>query len=271
MGRFNVEWLILILPFTPALHAIYKYLKEKLTDRCKIRELEQEIKEGWEALSRDISSLNNQMRSNEMNKLVNKKTLTELLKTEAKEADYKEYAEALGTWVKELFEDYQFQLLKPAQDDLISGYALAFQIYRAEDPERFLELFKLAIDRGLTDEGINKAFVAYIQEGNVVDLGEAIISIEGTGTSSILRGDDLQIFISYETEEYKEKRVEAVAKQKEEADKHKEKVEKQRKLQEESYKILTEAGTILRQMSQKQLEENPEFIEQYKKVEELYK
>lgn len=234
-----------------------KEKKEALTAITRLRE---EIEEDY--LKREEEK--------KLTKVENKKSLTELLKIEATEEDYQEYMTILSDWIKELYTNYDFQLLKPEPGDVKSGFAVSFQLFHAEKPEVFEKLFKLAIDRGLSDEGINKEFVKSVKAGDMVDLGDAIIAIEGTGSTSILRGDNLNIFISYETEEYKEEREKQEVLDKKAQEEYNEKQEAYRKKQEEIHKVLVEASAILREMNEKQLEANPEFVEQINKVKELF-
>lgn len=269
MMTFLVLVIVIIIGATREFYQYYKTNKkqnELIVERKKvillaIKELKTSIEEAM-IIQREEEE--------RMKKVLNAKSLTELLVTEAVETDYKEYIAVLVEWIKDLYTNYDFQLLKPAPEDKNSGYAVMFQLFRGEKPEVFEQLFKLAIDRGLTDEAINKEFMKVIKAGEVVDLGDAIISIEGTGASSILRGEDIQVFVSYETEAYKAEREEQEAKDEAERKLFATKQEDYRNKQVEIQQILTEASAVLRQMTEKQLEDNPEFVEQVKKVKELY-
>lgn len=268
-----IFWLILLFPITLE---FTKYIRDLLKIRKQQKQLKTEIAVSWIKIFNELDTETREIKPEKgkivtMNKIENTKTLTGLLHTEPKEEDYKEYVDALVGWLKELYANYKFQLLKPNPDDFQSGYALLFQVFGGENPELFENLFKLAIDKGLKDDGINKEFVKQVKEGKLVELGGAIISPEETGSSSILRGDDLQVFIGFETAEYQEKRLEKEAEDKAKQEEYKERQDKQMELQKESYKILTEAASVLKQMTQKQLEDNPDFVEQYDKVQELYR
>lgn len=268
-----VTFLIVVLIIAiGAVREFYQYYQTNKQQKELIEERKKVILKAIKELKSSVEDDMNRKREEEevMNRVVNEKSLTDLLVTEAVEADYKEYIAVLVGWIKDLYTNYDFQLLKPAPEDKNSGYAVMFQLFRGEKPEVFEQLFKLAIDRGLTDEAINKEFMKEIKAGEVVDLGDAIISIEGTGASSILRGEDIQVFISYETEAYKAEREEQERQDEAERKLFATKQDEYRKNQIEIQQILTEASAVLRQMTEKQLEDNPEFVEQVKKVKELY-
>lgn len=267
----------MIALYVVATFVVYGVIREvcRYTSEKKAEELlyNAKVKVTLTAIDKLREELDNREKREEdnfMSKVQNKKSLTEILKVEATEEDYKEYMKILVDWIKDLYTNYNFQLLKPEPGDKKSGFAVSFELFHAEKPKEFEKLFKLAIDRGLSDEGINKEFMKAVKAGDIADLGDAIIAVEGTGSTSILRGENLNVFISYETPEYKEERIEQEDKdeafQKEHSDKQKAYQDKQREI----HQVLVEASAILREMNEKQLEDNPEFVEQINKVKELF-
>lgn len=205
-----------------------------------------------------------------LTKLENKKNLGELLVTTATQEDYKEFVDALLPSLKELYKSYQFQLLKPNPGDFVSGYALGFQLFRLEMEETYDYLFRLAIDKGMTEKGITLMFAEAVRNGELFDLGDVSIIDFGTGVSSILSGDDLRIYIAFATPEYMEKKAEAEAKAQAERDELKAKQEEMLAKREAAYDTLEEATDVLSRMTEEALEQFPELDEQYNVVRDLY-
>lgn len=145
-----------------------------------------------------------------MGKIVNNNSLGELLALEPTEDNYKDYVEAVGDRVKELYLEYQFSMYEPDKSDLLSGYLLQFQILGQEPI--YNELFKQAMDEGLDMHEIDDYFYEALTSGDIIPIGEGIIiERDGTGISPIKSGDDVRIIISFVTEEYQERREEAEA------------------------------------------------------------
>lgn len=251
------------------------HLEENKEERLRVEELK-ELKETIEYLLEVNKELRegNQITEGEdelIMEMKNKKSLTELLSVKAEREDYEEYVGYLVDWIKDLYENYSFQLLKPNPNDFQSGYAIGLQLFSGEKPEVFDKMFKLAISKGLRDDEVNKVFIEQLKEGKVIPLGDAVLSTSSTGVSTILRGEDLQVFISFETEEYKAKRLEAEEADKKAREEQKEKQEAYIKQQKEIQKVLAEAASVLAQMTQEQLAENPEFEEKYREVNGLFR
>lgn len=205
-----------------------------------------------------------------LTKLENKKNLSELLVTTATQDDYKEFVDALLPSLRDLYKSYQFQLLKPNPGDFVSGYALGFQLFRLEMEETYDYLFRLAIDKGMTEKGITLMFAEAVRNGELFDLGDVSIIDFGTGVSSILSGDDLRIYIAFATPEYMEKKAEAEAKAQAERDELKAKQEEMLAKREAAYDTLEEATDVLSRMTEEALEQFPELDEQYNVVRDLY-
>ena len=205
-----------------------------------------------------------------LTKLENKKNLSELLITTATQDDYKEFVDALLPSLRDLYKSYQFQLLKPNPGDFVSGYALGFQLFRLEMEETYDYLFRLAIDKGMTEKGITLMFAEAVRNGELFDLGDVSIIDFGTGVSSILSGEDLRIYIAFATPEYMEKKAEAEAQAQAEREELKAKQEEMLAKREEAYDTLQEATDVLSRMTEEALDKFPELDEQYNVVRDLY-
>ena len=187
-----------------------------------------------------------------LTKLENKKNLSELLVTTATQDDYKEFVDALLPSLRDLYKSYQFQL------------------FRLEMEETYDYLFRLAIDKGMTEKGITLMFAEAVRNGELFDLGDVSIIDFGTGVSSILSGDDLRIYIAFATPEYMEKKAEAEAKAQAERDELKAKQEEMLAKREAAYDTLEEATDVLSRMTEEALDKFPELDEQYNVVRDLY-
>lgn len=205
-----------------------------------------------------------------LTKLENKKNLSELLITTATQDDYKEFVDALLPSLRDLYKSYQFQLLKPNPGDFVSGYALGFQLFRLEMEETYDYLFRLAIDKGMTEKGITLMFAEAVRNGELFDLGDVSIIDFGTGVSSILSGEDLRIYIAFATPEYMEKKAEAEAQAQAEREELKAKQEEMLAKREEAYDTLQEATDVLSRMTEEASDKFPELDEQYNVVRDLY-
>lgn len=139
---------------------------------------------------------------------MNTKSLSDLLVDEATEADYLTFVEGIAEVVRDLYKNYQFLRQDPAPEDYTSGYFLVFQFIRGEYPEKYEELFRLAIDKGLDQLKINQLFVEKVAEGDVLALGNAEIDTAQTGVSSILQGQDVRVSITFAPEEYAKRKQE---------------------------------------------------------------
>lgn len=267
ISQVEIIFLVIVI-LTIISHEVGYYIKDKIQKEKTLEELIK-LREETAHFNKTLQGLQFEEDIG-MKILKNKKTISGLLEKTATKEDYNLYVKEIGKAVKGLYADYKFQLLKPNSGDLMSGYAVAFQIFKEEDPKMFEGLFKLAIDKGFTDKEINKAFREAVAAGDIIDLGEVILMEEETGLSSILRGDDLQIFIGFETPEYKEEREAAQAEIAERSQKDKETQDKYIEQREEAYKLMTEASALLKVMSAEIAEEKPEYLAAYEQVKNLY-
>ena len=271
IGLASIYGILILVGLFLIIERVTRYFERKKQnlqeDALTIRE------EFLEVYATEKRNLVQQIRTLEdviLTKLENKKNLSELLITTATQDDYKEFVDALLPSLRDLYKSYQFQLLKPNPGDFVSGYALGFQLFRLEMEETYDYLFRLAIDKGMTEKGITLMFSEAVKNGELFDLGDVSIIDFGTGVSSILSGEDLRIYIAFATPEYMEKKAEAEAKAQAEREELKAKQEEMLAKREEAYDTLEEATDILSRMTEEALEKFPELDEQYNVVRDLY-
>lgn len=271
IGLASIYGILLLVGLFLIIEGVTRYFERKKQnlqeDALTIRE------EFLEVYATEKRNLVQQIRTLEdviLTKLENKKNLSELLITTATQEDYKEFVDALLPSLRDLYKSYQFQLLKPNPGDYVSGYALGFQLFRLEMEETYDYLFRLAIDKGMTEKGITLMFSEAVKNGELFDLGDVSIIDFGTGVSSILSGEDLRIYIAFATPEYMEKKAEAEAQAQAEREELKAKQEEMLTKREEAYDTLQEATDVLSRMTEEALDKFPELDEQYNVVRDLY-
>lgn len=271
IGLASIYGILLLVGLFLIIEGVTRYFERKKQnlqeDALTIRE------EFLEVYATEKRNLVQQIRTLEdviLTKLENKKNLSELLITTATQDDYKEFVDALLPSLRDLYKSYQFQLLKPNPGDFVSGYALGFQLFRLEMEETYDYLFRLAIDKGMTEKGITLMFSEAVKNGELFDLGDVSIIDFGTGVSSILSGEDLRIYIAFATPEYMEKKAEAEAQVQAEREDLKAKQEEMLAKREEAYDTLQEATDVLSRMTEEALDKFPELDEQYNVVRDLY-
>ena len=271
VGLASIYGILILVGLFLIIEGVTRYFERKKQnlqeDALTIRE------EFLEVYATEKRNLVQQIRTLEdviLTKLENKKNLSELLITTATQDDYKEFVDALLPSLRDLYKSYQFQLLKPNPGDFVSGYALGFQLFRLEMEETYDYLFRLAIDKGMTEKGITLMFSEAVKNGELFDLGDVSIIDFGTGVSSILSGEDLRIYIAFATPEYMEKKAEAEAQAQAEREELKAKQEEMLAKREEAYDTLQEATDVLSRMTEEALEKFPELDEQYNVVRDLY-
>ena len=271
IGLASIYGILLLVGLFLIIEGVTRYFERKKQnlqeDALTIRE------EFLEVYATEKRNLVQQIRTLEdviLTKLENKKNLSELLITTATQDDYKEFVDALLPSLRDLYKSYQFQLLKPNPGDFVSGYALGFQLFRLEMEETYDYLFRLAIDKGMTEKGITLMFSEAVRNGELFDLGDVSIIDFGTGVSSILSGEDLRIYIAFATPEYMEKKAEAEAQAQAEREELKAKQEEMLAKREEAYDTLQEATDVLSHMTEEALDKFPELDEQYNVVRDLY-
>ena len=99
------------------------------------------------------------------------KTLTELIKYEPTEDDYKElvYGRVIPLIQQKYNErDVDFEI--NPQDVVHQGYTLIFTLVEYEE---LRDIRKIIFDKNMTDEGINKAFKEAVIAGDVIPIGES--------------------------------------------------------------------------------------------------
>ena len=271
IGLASIYGILILVGLFLIIEGVTRYFERKKQnlqeDALTIRE------EFLEVYATEKRNLVQQIRTLEdviLTKLENKKNLSELLITTATQDDYKEFVDALLPSLRDLYKSYQFQLLKPNPGDFVSGYALGFQLFRLEMEETYDYLFRLAIDKGMTEKGITLMFSEAVKNGELFDLGDVSIIDFGTGVSSILSGEDLRIYIAFATPEYMEKKAEAEAQAQAEREELKAKQEEMLAKREEAYDTLQEATDVLSRMTEEALDKFPELDEQYNVVRDLY-
>ena len=271
VGLASIYGILILVGLFLIIEGVTRYFERKKQnlqeDALTIRE------EFLEVYATEKRNLVQQIRTLEdviLTKLENKKNLSELLITNATQEDYKEFVDALLPSLRDLYKSYQFQLLKPNPGDYVSGYALGFQLFRLEMEETYDYLFRLAIDKGMTEKGITLMFAEAVRNGELFDLGDVSIIDFGTGVSSILSGEDLRIYIAFATPEYMEKKAEAEAQAQAEREELKAKQEEMLAKREEAYDTLQEATDVLSRMTEEALDKFPELDEQYNVVRDLY-
>lgn len=257
-----------------------------LIKRCHIRQskirLVEDFKEvnvsllkiSKEQIREELLSVTTQLEEVIMQKLINEKSLTELLNVTATQEDYDEFIGVLTPVLKDLYKNYQFQLFSPTPDDLQSGYAIRFQVFRMDMDEDYNKLFRMAIDKGMTERDITLTFYEYVKEGNLIDLGDAEVTLLGTGISSILSGADLDIYVSFMPKEYKEKKEAYEAKLAEEKEAQEKEKEEYMVQRNKTFNTLTEATDVLARLTEEVKEVLPEKTEEleetFEEVRDLY-
>ena len=271
-----IESVVILFIFMLLLVApeIIRYNRNRKEERNKLdkerAKLQNEIKRISGIIRREVNK-GEILGGDSVMELKNTNSLEQLLEVRAKEEDYDLALEMLIGEVKRKYEEFQFKFLKPQPGDFFSGYAVTFEILPGKDSEFLHNLFKLVIGKNLSEGKLADLFVEEVKKGNVIDLGDVILDDTGTGMSSLLTGEPVTVAISFETEEYKEKRLEREEEQKKEEEEQKAKQAKFEELRMESHKALTEASVILKEMSAEIVKEHPEYLEAYERMRELYK
>lgn len=201
----------------------------------------------------------------------NTKAIGELLDIRAEEEDYDLVLGLIIGRIKDMYENFEFSVMKPQYGDYLSGYAINFVIdgVNASDRQLMRNLFKLSLDRGLSEGILSRKFADLVEAGEVFELGDIIVDNGATGFSSLVTGEPIRVVITYETAEYKEKRL-AQEEERDNARKEQEELrEQQLKIREESHKALTEAAVILKEMSKEIIENHPGYVDAYERVKNM--
>lgn len=251
---------------------IYRERRQQKQMRESRKRMTEVIKQTKELIKHNLGEGESHLAHTKLEVIQNDKSLENLLHTKAEEQDYEELVDFIVDKIQDLYKDFKFVLMKPQGNDYLSGYAVRFIIDPAvpEDKDFLIALFKFTVDKGLEERKISNVFADKVESGDVLGLGNVYIDKPGTGISSVLTGEPLQVFISYETEEYRNKRLKVEEEKQELQDKQALEQEKQQDNLREAHRILTEASALLEELSEKLVEDNPEFIEAYTRVKDLF-
>lgn len=201
---------------------------------------------------------------------LNHKTLADLVDDTPVEEGYEQAINLLGGAILDSYEDYKFTLLRPAKDDYLSGYGIRMVYSKETHPALVEALFKLAVKHNLQDEELAKRLGEELADNRILEIGDVIVDAKSSGVSSIVSGDPITVFITFEPEEYIEKRKEAEAKQKAEREEAEEKRKEQDAIREEGYKQLLLASELVNKLSEELVAEHPEFMEAYEDLKSKY-
>ena len=135
------------------------------------------------------------------------KTLTELIKYEPTEDDYKElvYGRVIPL-IQQKYNDRDVDFEINPQDVVHQGYTLIFTLVEYEE---LRDIRKIIFDKNMTDEGINKAFKEAVIAGDVIPVGESdeIQFDEDVITITTLRFESSpSVIISFTDSKLREKR-----------------------------------------------------------------
>lgn len=184
----------------------------------------------------------------------NTQTLEELLLPRGTDEDYADFIGKLTKVVKKHYAEYQFLRQDPAPDDYENANCLVFQLFPDDFPEDYEYLFKLAIDKSLSEGEITRRFIQHVKDGEVLALGDVEVEDIGTGVSSIYQAQDLKVLISFTPKSRiklrDEKREELQALRQEQIDKQKKKQE----IEAKALQNLKRASDTLEIMTEKEID-----------------
>ena len=135
------------------------------------------------------------------------KTLTELIKYEPTEEDYKKlvYGRVIPL-IQQKYNDRDVDFEINPQDVVHQGYTLIFTLVEYEE---LRDIRKIIFDKNMTDEGINKAFKEAVMASDVIPIGESddIQFDEDVITITTLRFESSpSVIISFTDSKLREKR-----------------------------------------------------------------
>ena len=135
------------------------------------------------------------------------KTLTELIKYEPTEDDYKKlvYGRVIPL-IQQKYNDRDVDFEINPQDVVHQGYTLIFTLVEYEE---LRDIRKIIFDKNMTDEGINKAFKEAVMASDVIPIGESdeIQFDEDVITITTLRFESSpSVIISFTDSKLREKR-----------------------------------------------------------------
>lgn len=161
-------------------------------------------------LLEDIKHLSQDVHEHQLKedaKYINTHSLESLISAEAEDEDYVEFLELISDKVRELYTSYNFSLYEPNKGDYTSGYMMQFQISNQEDI--FQQLFVETMNKGLDLNVFSSKFADHIADGKVIPLGCGLnIKKSGTGIPPIGGREDMNIMITFTTDEYEDAKQE---------------------------------------------------------------
>lgn len=203
-----------------------------------------------------------------INNMKNEFNLQELVEHEAGEKEYQEYVDLMIESIKKAYDNFEFNKTNPVsgQEDL--GWRLEFVLSK-DKTENYNELRKTILSNNLEGDKISEMFSESVEDGEVLELGEAVVNGMYTGVGGTALSDSFQAMISFTTPQFEEEVKEAKEKAKEQAEKELAEEQEKEKKQVEAYAKISAVQQNLDSSLRNALEEShPEVLEN---MDELYK
>ena len=203
-----------------------------------------------------------------INNMKNEFNLQELVEHEAGEKEYQEYVDLMIESIKKAYDNFEFNKTNPVsgQEDL--GWRLEFVLSK-DKTENYNELRKTILSNNLEGDKISEMFSESVEDGEVLELGEAVVNGMYTGVGGTALSDSFQAMISFTTPQFEEEVKEAKEKAKEQAEKELAEEQEKEKKQVEAYAKISAVQQNLDSSLRDALEEShPEVLEN---MDELYK
>ena len=203
-----------------------------------------------------------------INNMKNEFNLQELVEHEAGEKEYQEYVDLMIESIKKAYDNFEFNKTNPVsgQEDL--GWRLEFVLSK-DKTENYNELRKAILSNNLEGDKISEMFSESVEDGEVLELGEAVVNGMYTGVGGTALSDSFQAMISFTTPQFEEEVKEAKEKAKEQAEKDLAEEREKEKKQVEAYAKISAVQQNLDSSLRDALEEShPEVLEN---MDELYK
>ena len=257
---------VILISLLGILIIVKQYFTEKIRKNKKIDNINKsinEIKEYYYLLNK-VKIIQEEF----INNMKNEFNLQELVEHEAGEKEYQEYVDLMVESIKKDYDNFEFNKTNPVsgQEDL--GWRLEFVLSK-DKTENYNELRKLILSNNLEGDKISEMFSESVEEGEVLELGEAIVNEMYTGVGGTALSDSFQAIISFTTPQYEEEVKEAKEKAKEEAEKQLAEEQEKDKKQVEAYAKISAVQQNLDSSLRNALEEtHPEVLES---MDELYK
>ena len=203
-----------------------------------------------------------------INNMKNEFNLQELVEHEAGEKEYQEYVDLMIESIKKAYDNFEFNKTNPVsgQEDL--GWRLEFVLSK-DKTENYNELRKTILSNNLEGDKISEMFSESVEDGEVLELGEAVVNGMYTGVGGTALSDSFQAMISFTTPQFEEGVKEAKEKAKEQAEKDLAEEQEKEKKQVEAYAKISAVQQNLDSSLRDALEDtHPEVLEN---MDELYK